>query len=226
MYSIGSVTTGSPTIISGAQSWFSYFSLAGGSITISNPTSAYPAPFVVVASPNTNSQFIVVSSASPIVHTGANFISAVLEWEMGISALTGGTSANAAVGLTDQQNAVGIGSAARIGYFQSQSATNWVAQTLNTSGNFANTGMAITTASTPNTRFRIEIQGSGSPYGTATAFYFVNEQLSAVTANVPNNAALYLQILAAAGNPSAGAYNFVVGPMRFVCNRILAPAAL
>lgn len=217
IYSIGTVTTGAPTMISGTP-WQVYVATGnGGSVTISNPSTAYPAPMLSLNIPNALQQ-IILSSAIPVV-AAASFVSAVLEWEMGQSFAP--TLSTVAVGLNDNPT----GGSGEI-TISSLAGGAWTANTHSgSSGTSTGTGVTTALSATPNTRCRIELHGSASPYGTLTARFFVNETLVAITTNVPTTA-LYLHISYITSGATGGTGALTVGPMRLVVNRMLSEPAL
>lgn len=141
---------------------------------------------------------------------------AVIEWEMAMPT-TGATNASYRVGLYDASFANGI-------YFSKTGAqTTWQATVEAASvATSANTTVAPATSMQ---RFRIEYQGSASPYGAKTARFFINETLTnTVTVGLPSSGnPLQFSTLLFTSGVSEVCY---LAPMLFSWNRYLSLPAL
>ncbi len=225
IYNIGTVAATATPIVP-AQRWSTTFTGTAGTLTISAPTSAYPANFVAIATAAAASA-IYLYTAAPIIHTGNTFLTTVIEWEaVPNTDVTSGTHSETIwMGLADNAT---LGSSNNYCWFKATAGVgNWKCETGNGGvSTSTDSGVAAnTTGTAPAQRWRIELHGSGSPYGSKARF-FINEALVAQnTTNLPASAALYLAL----GCSSAASGNVVrlySGPMLATWPRQLSLAAL
>lgn len=225
-YSTGTVST-SQTPIATAPMWSS--SLLTGTIVPQSPTALYPSPFLQINS-GTPAGTVrgVLYSANAIVHTGFTGLALVLEWEAGVTVVSDSIHVcQNFMGLSDvfAPPVVNSGNYILFRYLADGGHVNWLADTC--SGGTAtsvDTGVLVTTDIAPKQRFRIEVYGSATPYGSMVRF-FINESLVATTTTNISSAAMYLTFAASA---AAGGTSMQIslGGVQAVYNRSLSVANL
>jgi hypothetical protein len=149
------------------------------------------------------------------------FVSCVLEWDMAMTGI-GANNVTYAVGWASTTNSALSSCAA--GFVKRSTDTNWQAVT-GGGGTITDTGVAPSLSN--NQRFRIELHGSATPFGTE-ALFFINDVLVAtITTNVPvGTTDLYLQIAMDVTGTTAANQSLWVGPMLAVWNRWLSLPAV
>ena len=152
----------------------------------------------------------------------------VVEWEAGSTSVSDATHVcQHFMGLSDvfSPPVVNSGNYILFRYLADGGHVNWLADTCSAgTATSVDTGVSVGASTTPSQRFRIEVYGSATPYGSKVRF-FINETLVATTTtNIPS-AAMYLTFAAtaaASGTPMV----LYLGGIQTVFNRALSVAAL
>lgn len=161
--------------------WSTNFGTAAA-VASQNPTTSYNSRFQQLTPSSTSgiANYALIYSA-PLVICNTSGMTLVAEFEFGLNAAGAGITSNTSWFLgfdtgTDPINA----DTQLIGLYKSYNQANW--QTLAANGGIHNS--TVTSPATPPTagvfptdRFRVEIQGSGSPYGAYQAKFWINEVL-------------------------------------------------
>ncbi len=225
---IGTVSS-SQAPITGAQRWSvttSGTAITAGALVVNAPAATYPcnSPSISTAS---GAGAVSVFTAAPIINTSNTFLSTVIEFEA-----TAGTDLTAKThsetftfGLSDTSVP---SSATKYCWLKaSAGVANWKCQTANGGApTSTDSGVSIDFVGTaPAQRWRIELHGSGSPYGSMGRF-FINEVLVAENATtLPASTTLYL-VFGASGASTADPITLHFGPVLATWNRFLTLPSL
>jgi hypothetical protein len=218
LYSVG-IVSGNFTPIPGAPRWSA--SIGIGNIRILPPVAAYPSDYLDIFYQGTIAGRSIIYTSAPLTHTGATFLSLVIEWESAIGAGGGPSALSAFMGLSDSPTTPAAGFGNYIwfrnsepggGVWQADTAAAGVATSMSS-------GQSLFYGSDPSTgqRFRIEVHGSDGPYGSRARF-FINEVLVATSASNIPSVPLYF-ICGIVGSMSASPQHILLGPVQAVWNR-------
>lgn len=203
----------------------------GGALALTAPTASYNARYLTLTPPTTLGASTVLWGPQLFIANAAA-MSVVMEFEFGMNAAAAGTASKTSylVGLQDgtddpttDQNVITL--------YKKYNQANWQRMTL-AAGVLKDstlTSTAPTAGAYPTDRFRLEIQGSSSPYGAYQARIFINETLigTIAAANLPGAIALrpvfsaFTENGAPVGSPLA-----YVGPVKLMWNRFLSGPGL
>lgn len=225
IHNIGTVAATATPIVP-MQRWSTTFTGAGGALTLTAPSSSYPAnaPTIITTG---GACGIFLYTAAPLIHTGNTFLSTVVEWEAGspTNVSSGTHSETIWMGLTD--NPAAPASSNNYCWFScTNGQVNW--QCANANGGAVTTVDSTVSESvftSPGQRMRIELHGSASPYA-GKARFFINEALVQTSAtNLPASAALSFMV-GSSGAASSVPVTLRIGPVLATWPRQLSLAAL
>lgn len=185
-----------------------------GTIASSNPTTTYDSPFVTIAPLTGANQ--VLETAMPLVYYPTTSLSFMAEADVGTN-LSGsfyfGLLSNGVTlfggNPSARFRATGIGN-------------NWQCETCNgTTTTTVDSGVAASPTSDPSgARLRIELHGSGSPYGSKARFFINGAKVAEITATLPPASPYLLAFQVTSNN------NGYVGAVHCAWNRFLNPEAV
>lgn len=194
-------------------------------LTGQSPSASYNARFIQVTPSSTSgvsNYGLATTSALILANTAGMSLSA--EWEFGLNAAGAGTTSNTSwfMGFDSGTDPLGADSNC-VGFYKKFNSANLQILTGNGSSPiFWTTTTPPTAGAFPTDRYRIEIQGSGSPYAAYQARFYVNETLiqTVTSASLPAAAALRFMFGSAneGGAPSGSPLGFM-GPPIIAWNR-------
>lgn len=191
-------------------------------LSMSQPTSTYPTPMMVLACGAANGSYCSLFTANQPLYLRSD-TSAVLEADVMITSTSG--LWKLAIGF-DQSVPFTSSTDYNALFTASSGSANWQVQTQNGVG--ANTTTADSTvALATNTivSLRVELHGSATPYG-ACARFFVNGVLkNTIATNIPAGQAMYLAMSFNSFDTTGGRF-FQVGGVSCVINRFASSPGL
>lgn len=227
-----------------AEGWTVGASDTDMSVTLVAPTSTYPAIMIslnAVAATDAN-DYAVCSTSQKIIHTGFTGMLFAAEWEAAVSLVTtSDRDVNLVMGLGDDLTGIlggtdpltGTPNFIGFGIPDGDTSGGWSCYTKTGSGGSitktapaGQVGSGVVFSAGEILKFRIEIWGSGLPYGSTRVLFFIDSAAStactfraAHTTNIPS-AALYAYFLNQVVTGGA-TVDLAVGPLRMEWNRFL-----
>lgn len=226
IHNIGTVSATATPVVA-MQRWSTTFTGTPGTLTMTAPTSFYPANAATLISAGGVAGGLFLYTAAPLIHTGNTFLSTVIEWEAGQASniVADLNSEKIWMGLTDTPASPSTSN--NYCWFSCAAGqSNWQCATANAgTPTTVDSGVANAAFTVPGQRFRIELHGTASPYA-GKARFFVNETLVQTSStNLPASSALSF-VVGCSGAASSNLLTLRVGPVLATWPRQLSLAAL
>jgi hypothetical protein len=216
-----STVSGTTNPLTGFRRWQALFGagVTGAAIDQQDAGIIYQTPAVDITLPS-NTGNVVLAMSRPVVYV-QNFASYVLEAEIFVPVGLSG-SWNIDIGFSSQLNSAGFAALLNA----SSGSSFWSVITGNPSGT-GNVTTLVTSALFgvfDAGRLRLEIHGSGSPYGQCVRAYVGGQGPFVITTNVPVSELMY--VILRMGSGGVAAEHVIVGQVRCFCNRYPNPDGL
>jgi len=223
---VGASTSVSSTSapISNFQRWSATIA-TGGTITSEAADANYPGPFMALATTNSNGSQSALDTACKLVYV-ETFSSIVADYDVGVGTAPGGSPTWQVIhGFST--SATSWGGATSGAFFQASNANaNWQCITSEGASNAqVDSGVAVSFAGQDQmASFRIEIHGSGSPYGAKVRFFISGKLVAETTTHQPAGALMF-GMFVNAGAASSG-ITAGIGEVVIAANKALSVPGL